>query len=187
MIRRTTVSHVRAKPWAASALLALSALTALGIATLEPWPAAGQGREPGLTGSDRADDVIMARQLLMDGIDEEMQPIDIAGAGKDTPLEELKAHASRISNMMPAFPHLFPPQTTPATSADGSASPTTATAAIWERFDDFYKLSQAAATTAYDASQAADLNEFKQHGAKLRALCDGCHAVYMKVETPPPP
>jgi Cytochrome C' len=85
----------------------------------------------------------MARQLLMDGIDEEMQPIDIAGAGKDTPLEELKAHASRISTMFPAFPHLFPPQTKPGTSADAAAIPTTATAAVWEKFDDFYKLSQA--------------------------------------------
>jgi cytochrome c556 len=89
--------------------------------------------------------------------------------------------------MFPAFPHLFPPQTKPGTSADASAIPTTATAAVWEKFDDFYKLSQAAATTAYDASQAADLQAFKEQAAKLRALCDGCHAVYMKVETPPPP
>ena len=187
MMRRTTVSHVLAKPPATGTLLVLSALTALGIAELGPPPAAGQSREPGLTGIERADDVIMARQLLMDGIDEEMQPIDIAVAGKDTPLEELKTHASRISNMMPAFPHLFPPQTKPATSADGSASPTTATAAIWERFDDFYNLAQATAMTAYDASQAADLTQFKEHGAKLRALCDGCHAQYMKVEQPSPP
>jgi cytochrome c556 len=147
----------------------------------------GQERAPGLTGGDRADDVIMARQLLMDAIDEEMQPIDLAGAGRDTPLDDLKAHATRISNMMPAFGHLFPPQTKPGTPADGSASPTTATTAIWERFDDFYMLVQAAAMAAYDASQAADLKEFHQHGAKLRALCDGCHAQYMKVEQPPPP
>ena len=167
--------------------IALVSFAAVGITTIEPWPVRGQDRAPGLTGIDRADEVIMARQLLMDGIDEEMQPIDIAGAGKDTPLEGLKTHASRIRSMMPAFPHLFPPQTKPGTSADGSASTTTATAAIWERFEDFYKLAQAATMAAYDASQAADLNEFKQHGAKLRALCDGCHAVYMKVETPPPP
>jgi len=42
--------------------------------------------------------------------------------------------------------------------------------------------------TAYDASQAADLHPaYKEHGAKLRALCDGCHAQYMKVEQPSPP
>jgi len=164
---------------------AVAALAALGIVMLVS--ATGQNREPGLTGADRADDVIMARQLLKDGVEEEMQPIDLAGAGQDTPLEQLKAHANRISTLLTAFPHLFPPQTKPGPSADGSPSLTTATTAVWERFDDFYKMAQLAAMTAYDASQAADLKEFKEHGTKLRALCDGCHAVYMKVEQPSPP
>jgi cytochrome c556 len=162
-------------------------LVALGVAALRELPAAGQSREPGLTGADRADEVIMARQLLKDGVDEEMQPIDLAGAGQNTPLDELKAHANRISTMITAFPHLFPPQTKPGTSADGSPSLTTATPAVWDRFDDFYKMAQLAAMTAYEASQAADLKEFLEHGTKLRALCDGCHAQYMKVEPPPPP
>jgi cytochrome c556 len=180
----------RAVAWFINSSLVMTALLSLAVfavTIMGPLAARGQDRAPGLTGASHPDDVVMARQLLMDGIDEEMQPIDIAGAGKDTPLEELKAHASRISTMFPAFPHLFPPQTKPGTSADASAIPTTATAAVWERFDDFYKLSQAAATAAYDASQAADLQSFKEQAAKLRALCDGCHAVYMKVETPPPP
>ena len=167
--------------------IAALAVAALDITAFGPFPAAGQTREPGLTGIDRAEEVVMARQLLMDAIDEEMQPIDLSGAGQDTPLDTLKAHATRISNIMPAFAHLFPPQTKPVTTADGSSSPTTAAAAVWDNFDDFYKLVQAAAMAAYDASQAADLKEFHEHGAKLRALCDGCHAVYMKVEQPSPP
>src|SRR5437588_4819331 len=65
MMRRTTVSPVLAKPPAMGTLLVLSALPALGIAALGLWPAAGQSHEPGLTGIERADDVIVARQLLM--------------------------------------------------------------------------------------------------------------------------
>src|SRR5262245_39474454 len=187
-MRQTEVTSLRPRfNWKSSLPIGVFAVVTVGIAALGPFPATGQNREPGLTGVDRADEVVMARQLLMDAIDEEMQPIDLSGAGTNTPLDTLKAHATRISNIMPAFAHMFPPQTKPGKAADGSASTTTATMAIWERFDDFYKLVQDSAMIAYDASQAADLKGFHEQGAKLRAMCDGCHAQYMKVEAPPPP
>jgi cytochrome c556 len=123
----------------------------------------------------------------MDGIDAEMMPIDLFGAGTAYPLADLKAHADRISTLLTAFPHLFPPQTRPGPAADGSPSPTTATLAIWEQFDDFYAKAQAAAMLAYDTSQAGDAEQLKEQGKKLRAACDGCHAQYMHVEPPPKP
>ncbi len=150
------------------------------------WTARGAERVPGLTGTDRPDEVVQARQLVMDGIDAEMMPIDLAGAGKEYQLDELTAHADRISTMLTAFPHLFPPQTKPAAAADGSPSPTTATPAIWEKFDDFYGQAQAAAMIAFDASRAGTLDQFKEQGKKLRGACDGCHAQYMHVEPPHP-
>jgi len=140
---------------------------------------------PGLTGIDRAGDVVQARQLLMSGIEEEMQAIDVVGGGKDLPLDDIKANAYRINLMLAAFPHLFPPQTKPSTGPD--APSTAAAPEIWQSFDDFYGQVEAAAAVAYEASQVSEIGPFRERAVKLRAACDGCHAKYMKVEAPPRP
>jgi cytochrome c556 len=146
-----------------------------------------QDRVPGLTGIDRSDDVIAARQLLMDGIESEMMVIELALEGNAPQFDDLKARADRISTLLTAFPHLFPPQTKPGVAADGSPINTTATLAVWQDFDAFYGVAKDAATTAYDASQAGTADKFREQAKKLRGGCDGCHAHYMKVEPPSPP
>jgi cytochrome c556 len=161
-------------------VIAGGGLAALIVAVL---PAAGQGQNAGLTGLDKPGDVVQARQLLMDGIDEDMHDIDLAGTGQSFPLDALKAHADRISTLMSAFPHLFPPQTQPSPDAP---VPTTASPAVWKEFADFYDRAAAAAKTALDASQAGTLDQFKPLGVQLRAACDSCHAKYMVVEQPKP-
>jgi cytochrome c556 len=168
-------------------VMTIAACALLAVAMAGPWTARGEDRVPGLTGIDRPDDVVMARQTVMDGIEAEMMAIELALDGKELPLGDLKSHADRISTLLTAFPHLFPPQTKPAVAADGSPSLTTATLAIWQDFDAFYGKSQAAATTAYDASQAATAEQFREQAKKLRGACDGCHAQYMRVEAPPRP
>ena len=97
-------------------ICAIVALAAFGLAATGQMttPGHGQERVPGLTGIDRADDVVTARQLLMEGIDDEMRDVDLAAGGQDFPLEDLKSHAYMISTLLSAFPHLFPPQTKPA-------------------------------------------------------------------------
>src|SRR5215813_2209837 len=147
--------------------------------------ARAEQRVPGLTGIDHAADVIQARQLLMSGIEEDMQAIDLAAGGKDLPLDELKANAYRINLMLAAFPHLFPPQTKPSTAPD--APSTAAAPEIWQSFDDFYGQVEAAAAVAFEASQVTEIAPFRERAVKLRAACDGCHAKYMKVEAPPRP
>ena len=146
-------------------------------------PAIGQSQTTGLTGIDKPGDVVQARQTLMDEIDTEMHDIDQAGAGEAVPLETLKAHADRISTMLTAFPHLFPPQTQPSPNAP---IPTTAAPAVWKEFEDFYGRAMAGAKTALDASQAATLEQFRPLGTDLRAACDSCHAKYMQVDQPTP-
>jgi cytochrome c556 len=166
----------------AAALLSLAVLVAT-----TAGPLMSQDRVPGLTGIDRPDDVVQARQLLMDGIDAEMMPIDLATTGQQFPFDDLKSHANTISTMLSAFPHLFPPQTKPSVAPDGSPSTTAAALAIWQDFEDFYGKTQAAAMVAFDASQAGDIGQFRELGKKLRAACDGCHARYMRVDEPPRP
>jgi cytochrome c556 len=171
---------------AASFAIVLLPLCLFATATTGPLPASAQDRTAGLTGVDRADDVVMARQLLMDGIETEMGAIEAATAGQALRLAELQARAEMISTLLTAFPHLFPPQTKPAVAADGSPGITAAAAAIWQDFDGFYDQAQAAATTAFDAGRAADANAFREAAKKLRGSCDGCHAQFMHVAEPPP-
>src|SRR5215470_15618264 len=170
-----------------SAWLATGTLLALAVMVAGPWTVRSEDRVPGLTGTDRPDEVVQARQLVMDGIETEMGVIELALEGKAPDLGDLKARADRISTLLTAFPHLFPPQTKPGVSADGSPSLTTATLAIWQNFDAFYGIAKNAATAAYDASQAGTADQFREHTKKLRGGCDGCHAQYMKVEPPSPP
>jgi cytochrome c556 len=147
----------------------------------------GEDRVPGLTGIDRSEDVIAARQLLMDGVESEMMEIELRLEGSAPQFDDLKARADRISTLLTAFPHLFPPQTKPGKAADGSPINTTATLAIWKDFDAFYGAAKDAAMTAYDASQAGTGDQFREQAKKLRVACDGCHAQYMHVDGPSPP
>jgi cytochrome c556 len=160
------------------AIMALSVIVAASVKVRS------KDRVPGLTGIDRSDDVIQARQLVMDGIESEMMVIELGLQGKALQLDDLKARADRISTLLTTFPHLFPPQTKPGVAADGSPINTTATPALWQNFDAFYDIAKGAATTAFDASQAGTGDQFREHAKKLRAACDGCHAQYMHVEGP---
>jgi cytochrome c556 len=165
---------------AKSVPLYLAMLVLCAMAIVE---ARAEQRVPGLTGIDHAADVVQARQLLMTQIDEEMQPVDLAAGGKDFPLDELKTNANRISIMLGSFPHLFPPQTKPGPDEFSTA----AASAIWQDFEAFYGQTDAATKLAYDASQATTIDQFRDSAKKLRAACDGCHAKYMKVDSPTPP
>jgi cytochrome c556 len=167
------------------AMAALMAVCAA-IATAAPQKLGAQDKVPGLTGVDHADDVIMARQTIMDGLEDEMMTIEVAPGGKETPLSDLKTSAFRINTLLMAFPHLFPPQTKPRASADNTPN-TAADPKLWENFDDFYAKVQAAAAIAFEAGQADNIAAFREQAKKLRAGCDGCHGQYMHVEQPPTP
>lgn len=167
--------------------LGAAAMIALSVMVAAAMKVHSEDRVPGLTGIDRSDDVIAARQLLMDGVESEMMVIEIGLEGSAPQFDDLKARADRISTLLTAFPHLFPPQTKPGKAADGSPINTTATLAIWQDFDAFYGITKDAAMTAYDASQAGAADQFRAQVMKLRVACDGCHAQYMHVEGPSPP
>ena len=162
----------------------LGALAALSVASiaLGPETAFGQKADAGLTGLARGDEVIMARQLLMDGNETAMMSIDLAAGGKAVPLPQLQAEAYLVFSYMTAFPHLFPPQTKPIAGPDGSPSASSATMAVWDDFEAFYSASMEAANIAFDASQAKDLAGFVKQAKALRTSCDSCHETYMHVQ-----
>ena len=156
---------------------ALAGSIVLGFLTASA--ACAQSVAAGLTGASKAGDVVQARQLLMDAIEEQMMPIDVASARNDGRLPDLKNRAYMINVLMSAFPHLFAAETKPV---EGGADPgydTKALMTLWTRFDAFYEASQKAATIALDASQASDMGSFRSIAQKLRASCDSCHADFM--------
>ena len=156
-------------------------LVMVAIALSAPRAADDAGR----TGVTRPDEVIMARQLLMDGVEAEMMAIEVALAGREARIDALKDRAYTIFTYLTVAPHLFPPETMPAKAADGSVTNgTSALPGIWEDFDAFYEQLTTGASTAFDASQASDASGFRGHIAKLREACDSCHAKFMSVETP---
>jgi cytochrome c556 len=149
--------------------------------------AVGQDADPSFTGNSRPDDLIIARQGLMEINETAMMPIDRAVNGEDIPLDILQAQAFTISSVLAVAPHLFPSTTKPVFLPDGSPPATAATLAIWKDFDAFYNEMMDASNVAYDASQAPDMAKFREAGKKLRAACDSCHEVNMKVFDPSKP
>jgi len=174
---------LQARPPVASLLVRLVAFApALSIGALLAIAAGRANGETviaGLTGTNHPDDVVMARQLVMDSIDTDMGAMEAAIAGSKIDLAGLKDRAYRISTLLSAFPHLFPPETKPTPDLSTSATP-----AVWQDFDGFYDKVQDAAGMALDASQASDAAKLASGVKSLRAACDSCHAVYMHVAAP---
>ena len=127
-------------------------------------------------------DVIFARKVLMSSIGENMDELEAIVASGKIDVQHGAMHADLVSVMLLAFPHLFPSASNewkPDIDKD-AGSDTFAAPEIWTRFADFYQRAQDASKAAYNASRAANEEEFKKSVAELRAGCDGCHAIYLK-------
>ncbi|MEJ1160577.1 cytochrome c [Prosthecomicrobium sp. N25] len=152
--------------------IAVVALVALVTAV-----APGASAEAPLT-PERRDDIVQARQLLMDAVEERVTALDGLAAGGTGPLKDLTERAYLISTLIAAFPHLFPDGTRPdQIGPDGTA--TNALPSVWARYDAFYDLARTASAAALEASQAKDQAGVAKGARALRQACDGCHAGFM--------
>jgi len=156
-------------------------LAALVLCALTGAPAAlGQAQT-----TPPATDTIIARKVLMNAVDRNMDEIEtmLAPGGK---LESADAreHSDAISVLLQALPHLFPPATNvwkPGVERD-PATDTYASPELWDNFADFYTRANAASKIALDASLAKRADEYRALIGQLRAACNGCHAKYQKTE-----
>jgi cytochrome c556 len=160
----------------ACALLATTAATATGSAV----PGQGQG----WTGVTRPKDVIVARQELMEHIEELMEPIDTIQVKDTDDLDTLRHNGEVISAMLLALPHLFPP-TTNLYDPKAEEPKTLALPPIWKNFDNFYTLATAASKAAEDLSQTEGEAAMKTASLRLRASCDACHSAFLRPYVPP--
>jgi cytochrome c556 len=130
-------------------------------------------------------DTIFARKTLMGTIDMNMDEVEtmLAPGGK---LESADAreHLNTISVLLMVFPHLFPAATNQwkAGADRDPALDTFASPELWSNFADFYKRASKASNTAFEASRATRLDDFKTLVGQLRAACNSCHASFLKTE-----
>lgn len=156
--------------------------TAVGV--FAPGPAAeiaASHADHGSPALAHVDEIIMARQLLMDSNETAMGAIENQ---PDLPLAALQAAAYQVYIDLSAFPYLFPAETMPVASPNGSPPATSATMAVWDDFETFRGKAVAAASVAFTASQAGDADAFRAAAKEMRAACDGCHKVYLHVAEP---
>jgi len=128
-------------------------------------------------------DTIFARKTAMGMIDLNMDEVEsmLLPEGK-LETTDAREHLDLISVLLQTFPHLFPAATNQwKDGADREpALDTFASPQVWATFDDFYARAKAASQTAFSASRATKLVEFKSLVSELRSQCNGCHAIYQK-------
>jgi cytochrome c556 len=163
----------------ASALLAV-AMTAARTLAADPAPSQG----PGWTGITNPQDVINARQELMEHIELLMEPIDTLQVKDTHDPDRVRAAAETVSAMLLAVPHLFPP-TTNLYDPKVQMPVTLALPAIWKDFTTFYQLAGAASKAAEAMAYAHGQGPMRNASLRLRASCDACHALYLRPYAPP--
>lgn len=130
-----------------------------------------------------AADTIFARKTAMGMIDLNMDEVEsmLLPEGK-LETADAREHLDLISVLLQTFPHLFPAETNQWKNGAerDPALDTFASPQVWATFDDFYARAKAASQTAFSASRATKLVEFKSLVSELRSQCNGCHAVYQK-------
>jgi cytochrome c556 len=162
----------------ASAAIGVALLTAAVVAT--SFNALAQDQSAAV-----AKDVIFARKILMDAINNNMDEIETTtGSAKEINLEHGREHADTIAVMLMAFPHLFPAGTN-QWKADAVRDPGTDTFAspeVWTNYSNFYKQAASASKIAHKASQAKEEGAFRTYIVELRQACNACHKAYQKEE-----
>jgi cytochrome c556 len=168
-------------------LVAAPLLLALVLdSTLAASAPAAPAAAPGWTGLAKPRDIITARGKLMEGMERLMEPIDTitAQTGTVKNVDLLHRNADTIADMLTAVPHLFPP-TTNLYDPKVQTPATIALPAIWQNFDAFYQLADAASKAARDMAGTSGDKPLRAASLKLRASCDACHALFLRKYEPP--
>lgn len=139
---------------------------------------------PGWTGVTHPRDVIVARQVMMAGMSRLMTPIDRYAAGERADTGDVRDAAAAIAELLLGFPHLFPP-TTNLYDPEADLPVTAALPAIWDDFSAFYAMSAVSQGTAEALVSMSEAEALRSGALRLRATCDGCHAVYLEQYSPP--
>jgi cytochrome c556 len=156
-------------------------LGAIVVAAISLSPlASGQDQNAAIT-----KDVIFARKIVMNTIGNNMDELEtMTSSDKPINLSEGHEHADMISVMLMAFPHMFPAASNQwkANVERDPGRDTYASPDLFTNYADFYARAASASKTAYNASRAEKVDDFKKYVAELRVACDSCHGLYLKTD-----
>lgn len=165
----------------ATGALAIMLVVWQGSAAQSEAPAPAEG--PGWTGLTDPAAVIAARQALMLAIEERMLPIDLYTVDDSIEPEVVTANAATIAAMLEATPHLYPP-TTNLYDPDANYPQTLALPQIWADFATFAAMADASVAAAHELADGGEPATLGARSTKLRATCDGCHALHLRPYVP---
>jgi cytochrome c556 len=138
----------------------------------------------GWTGLTHPKEIITARLELMEHMEELMKPIDTLQVEDVSDAAVVKFNAEVVGAILTAVPHLFPP-TTNLYDPEVLIPETLALPQVWQQFDTFHKLADAAVKEAGSMAEAEGLQAQRAQSLKLRASCDACHELFLRKYTPP--
>lgn len=165
-------------------LACVSITVAIGGAGLALAGGSVPGQAQGWTGITNPRDIIEAREALMVEIEELMEPIDTYTVDNTISADTVTEAADKISAMLLAVPHLFPPTTN--LYDPGAEQPVTlALPGIWKDFPAFYEMASVASSTAAILVETTDPDALRTGALKLRGTCDACHALFLRPYQPP--
>ena len=141
-------------------------------------------RLPESADADRTEDVIAAREALMVAAEDLMRPIDTYTVDDSIDPELMRTNAKAIAAMLQTVPFLFP-KSSNLYDAQDDLPATLALPAVWESFDSFTALAEAAAAAASMLAEADHADALLSGSLGLRATCDACHEVYLLPYEPP--
>ncbi|MEY2854552.1 MAG: Cytochrome, partial [Pseudomonadota bacterium] len=133
----------------------------------------------GWTGLTRPREMIAARLELMEHMEELMKPIDTLQVEDVHDAATLKFNAEVVGAILTAVPHLFPP-TTNLYDPKATIPDTLALPQIWQQFDTFYSMAEAAAQQAEAMASAEGMLVQRAQSLKLRGTCDACHELFLR-------
>jgi cytochrome c556 len=136
--------------------------------------------------SDEQDAVILARQGLMEGLNQYVEDAeDWTDQGGGVMLQTLTREAAHLALMLSAFRQLFPPSTNPENPAFSARFETYALPTIWAEQALFSATLDATVTAINALSMAPDQPEFARRLQALQATCDACHDRFRRVYISP--
>jgi len=130
----------------------------------------------GAPGSKSQDDIILARQGLMEAISDLLN--DGEAPETDAQAITMQAAAETVALTLPPLKFLFPGESNPKNPKFKSTYRSYALPAVWQNPEKFSQYLDAAIDAARALEQATDAKQYPALARSLVASCDACHAQF---------
>ena len=139
-------------------------------------PNSSTGASVSADDSKAQDEIILARQGLMEAISDLMNE----GEAPETDAQAavMQANALTVALTLPPMKFLFPVETDPGSPKFKASYRSYALPAVWQNPERFSQYLDASIGAARMLEQASDARQFSALARRLLATCDGCHTEF---------